>query len=75
MSSDRVSVGELRAMGFPVPDNIPDCATTLRSAINWQTIDAMSGLDGKPIQIGISVTYGAPFEWVRMSATATIKKQ
>jgi len=75
--SDRISAEELRAAGFPLPDSIPDCATTDRAAY-------IGGLKVGEIKVGeikdegdsvISVTIhgpGAEFRWVE--AIFTLQK-
>lgn len=66
MSDDLVSAGELRAMGIPVPDTIPDCATTKRSAIRMHVGPTTGDPGARTVNVRVDVAFDAPFEWIEM---------
>lgn len=69
--SDRITAGELRAVGWPIPPNIPDVATIPRSALRLTVGEAMEKEDGG-IVINMVCHLDAKFEWI--SVTVVIPK-
>lgn len=67
--SDRVSAGELRAKGIPIPEDIPNCATVPRDACRWKIENAAG--DGALLSMDLVLHIDAPFEWV--TGTFTIE--
>lgn len=66
--TDYVTAGELRALGIPIPERIPDVARVPRSAIRTEVEDAEEQGDGA-IRITITYRFDATFEWIEASFT------
>jgi hypothetical protein len=69
VSPDRITAGELRAMGLAVPDSIPDCGNVARSSMVIRQTG--SELKGDVLNVGMSVTFTEPFQWVTVPITIT----
>lgn len=66
MADDRITAGELRVMGIPVPSNIPDVASIPRRAMKM-TVGEVTSMDGdKTAVVSISVKFEANFEWIQL---------
>lgn len=62
-----VSAGELRAAGYSVPENIPDCAWVPRSSVRVNNDEVSAHTDpGDPsiVHVSVSVEFTEPFKWV-----------
>lgn len=64
---DRITAGELRAMGLPVPDDIPDCGNVARASLRV-TLGPDKIEDGVLIT-NFAVTFTEPFTWVAVKIT------
>lgn len=70
---DRITAGELRAMGIPISPHVPDCGHISRSAIdlkmnpNGKTSATDDGVLTTPLLMQIT----EPFQWVEATITAT----
>lgn len=66
---DRISAGELRAMGAKLPDSIPDVATVPRSALRFDHANMTSFIDERGVlRMSVNVQVDAAFEWVEIDA-------
>lgn len=65
--TDYVTAGELRALGVPIPERIPDAARVPRSAIKTEVGDVEE--DGTAYTITITYKFDASFEWIEASFT------
>lgn len=67
MHTNRITAGELRAMGMQIDARVPDCASVPRSALRFK--DAQCRMGTKPGQMiaRLSFELAAPFEWVEVS--------
>lgn len=63
--SDRITAGELRAMGFPIRDDVPDCATIRKGAWRVELDRAIPSPD-RMLSVPASITFDEPFEWVQV---------
>lgn len=62
--NDRITAGELRAMGLPIPSSIPDVAGIPRSALKM-SVGEVTSMDGdKTFKVNIDVRFEANFEWI-----------
>lgn len=62
MSPDRITAGELRAMGYPILDSIPDCGNIPRSSM---TMRAAGGeAVGDKLMVDMEITFTEPFKWI-----------
>ena len=61
---DRISAGELRNLLCPIPDTIPDCATSLRSGVSITFNDVT--MEGDKLVADFLYTFSAPFEWLEV---------
>lgn len=64
--TDLITAGELREMGLPIPESIPDCASIPRSAMKWTVVDAATTADDKTVVLKLNVAFTANFEWVQL---------
>jgi hypothetical protein len=66
----RISAGELRAIGLPIPDDVPDCAWIPRSAmlIEVTEVTAENGI----LTTHLVTRFSEPFKWV--SVTGEVKE-
>lgn len=66
MADDRITAGELRVMGIPVPSNIPDVASIPRSAMKM-SVGEVTSMDGdKTVVVNVSIKFEANFEWIQL---------
>lgn len=68
---DRISAGELRAMGFGLDPQIPDCATVRRAAIHIQSVapNVVTNLidqTTRTVRLSATVEISEPFSWIRL---------
>jgi hypothetical protein len=63
-----VTAGELRALGFPIPEGIPDVAWCPRSALLPAFQSAEVGPDGK-LSITFNVQMMYPMRWIQLDMT------
>lgn len=71
MSERRVSAAELRAMGFTVPESIPDVATVPFSAIKMSSVESDAG---GALNVTVRFEVDAPWEWVELDLTVKSKE-
>lgn len=64
-----IHAGALRAAGFPIPENIPDCAWTYRDELNLNCMDAVSDEENGIVSVDVSIQCGA-FHWVEGKVTS-----
>lgn len=65
-----ITAGEIRAMGWPVPEDIPDCAHTPRSSLRWKSGGAkMDESDPGKIVFSLGLEFTMPFQWISITAT------
>lgn len=65
MSEDRITAGELREQGWPVPETVPDVASVPRSAVRMKVSSvAADPADPSRAVITLTATLDAPFEWI-----------
>ena len=62
-SVDRIAAGELRAFGFVLPEQIPDCATTPTSGMQLHANAAEAATDNM-LALDLSLSLAEPFTWV-----------
>lgn len=72
MDDDRISAGELRELGVPVPENIPDCATVPRRSMQLKVGSSSVAPDKQTLNMNFDVTFTEPFKW--FTATVFIEK-
>lgn len=58
----KITAGELREIGIPVPDTIPDVASIERAAVQIAPGDPVR--DGDKIRMKLNVSFSKPFEWI-----------
>ena len=61
-----VTAGELRASGFPVPNDIPDCGWIPRVSVHVADVtvgEVTDGGDGR-LNIAMEIRYSEPFQWL-----------
>lgn len=65
-----ITAGELRAVGVPVPDNIPDCGWVPRWAWTFKAEPAEHQAAQSPdvISMEVSHRFSEPFRWVDVKA-------
>lgn len=68
-ASDRISAGELRALGVPISETVPDCATVERSAVHFHS--KVAGATNDTLHLDVAVSFTRPFEWVTLAAMIT----
>lgn len=62
MIDDRISAGQLRALGCNIPKHVPDCASVPRAALVFG--ETVCRCDGDVLHCSLSIQINAPFEWV-----------
>lgn len=62
--NNRITAGELRALGLPVPDSIPDEAGVDRSTISWSIDGAHE--EGDRVVVAATLHINVPFEWIHI---------
>ncbi len=62
-----ITAGELRAIGFQVPDSIPDCGNFVRSSMKMHMAGCVAA--GDILNLNIEMTFTEPFRWVAFSVT------
>lgn len=67
MSPDRITAFELRAMGYAIPADIPDCGNIPRNSMKMRAIDG--SWTGDVLNLAVEVTFTEPFTWVEGTAT------
>ena len=60
-----ITAGELRSMGFPIPDSVPDCAWVERGS--FDIVPGGTAIDGDTITMEMSISFNQPFNWVEAS--------
>lgn len=60
-----VTAGELRAMGFPVPEFIPDVGWIPRAALRGKPGKIVAGADGS-LEVETRMEFTMPFRFVSM---------
>jgi hypothetical protein len=68
--SGRITAGELRAMGYAIPDNIPDCGNIPRHSMQMRATGG--DVSGDTLTMNLEVTFTEPFTW--FEATVTVDK-
>ena len=63
-----VTAGELRRLGFPIPEGIPDVAWVPRMALLPAFQSAVEGPDGK-LNIVFNVQMAYPMRWLQVDFT------
>lgn len=66
------TAGELRAAGYPIPENVPDCGWIRRSAIRLGPNSGVS-VKGSRINVSLPVTFTEPFRWVAVEIEQPFK--
>ena len=65
-----ISAGELRAIGLPMPESIPDCGWIPRTAMEIKALE--SKLNGETeLRINTEIKFTEPFRWITVSLTAS----
>jgi hypothetical protein len=62
--TDRITAGELRALGVPVPESVPDVAGVPRNSTHVEMGDAR--MKGNTLKATLKYTITAPFEWIEV---------
>jgi hypothetical protein len=62
-----VTAGELRAMGVPVPEKIPDCGWVPTHAVRWGPPNA--SMEGDTVFVELGVSFLEDFRWVELTYT------
>jgi hypothetical protein len=73
MRKDRLYAGELRAMGIPIDDSVPDCAHVAREACIFSIGD--TNIEGDKIVMDYTITFTEPFKWVSVNVTIDAGQQ
>ena len=60
-----VSAGELRAQGYPIPEDIPDCGWIPRGSMKMEKIEAKM-VEGV-VKVNAILTFTEPFRWVQIN--------
>lgn len=63
-----VTAGELRRLGFPIPEGVPDVAWVPRMALLSAFHNAEAGPDGS-MNLKFNVHFTQPFRWVQVDFT------
>lgn len=66
MINYHISANEIRQMGYPLPEHIPDCATIPRNSICIEVYSRANEQDvaaGK-LRMGFSLSFSKPFTWL-----------
>lgn len=64
-----IQAGTLRAAGFPIPENIPDCAWTYREELELNCNEVGGHYENGMLHMNVSVKCGA-FHWVEAKVTS-----
>jgi hypothetical protein len=68
-----VTAGELRGMGVPIPEDIPDCGWVPKESFRVGLGDPKQRKDGEwPLDITVTYIFTEPFRWV--AGTFTINQ-
>lgn len=67
MSPDRITAGELRAMGYAIPASIPDCGNIPRNSMTMREVGSSAA--GDTMTMAVEVTFNAPFTWAEATVT------
>lgn len=65
-----ITAGELRSMGIPIPESIPDCGWVSRHAIEFKEKSCIETKEYGKLKFEFDVKVHEPFHWV--TATFTI---
>ena len=72
---DRITAGEIRALGIPVPDQVPDCGNISRAgfqaALGFAMSHAKLEASGHTMTMDMSIKFDEPFEWVDVTVEVT----
>lgn len=76
MSPDRITAGELRAMGYPIPDSIPDCGHTSRAGMRTVPVRSVAAenigqVTNGELVIDLETTFTEPFKWITLNVVVT----
>jgi len=64
-----ITAGELKALGYPIPDDIPNCAWVPRTALKVTAGKAEYGPDKDTVHFDMVLTLEVPFRWVEINFT------
>lgn len=58
-----ITAAEMRASGWRVPDDVPECAWVPRASLRFDKF-TRSRMDGNTLRGVVSMTMTVPFQWV-----------
>lgn len=57
---------QLRAMGMPIKDDIPDCAWIPRECVEFDVDEVTTG-EGRTLDLKMTATFSGEFRWISVS--------
>ena len=63
-----ITAAELRAMGVPLDESIPDCAWVPRLSIRW-VVGKPTASDPRTLLVPIEAEFTQPFTWIEGEGT------
>lgn len=77
MNADRITAGEIRALGIPVPLEIPDCGHISRVGFAAAMAASARGANissvDNTLSINMSLQIDEPFQWIELTVVAEKK--
>jgi hypothetical protein len=73
-----ITAAELRAMGMPVDESVPDCAWVLRSAMRFGQVEVGEQVwphDPTVVHGSFTVSFTEPFRWVEVDVPVENEQQ
>lgn len=68
-----ITAGELREMGFPVPDEIPDCGWVPRTemVMNAEPESTPEDINAQILRMDMRLDFKVPFKWIEFKSVIT----
>lgn len=71
-----VTAGELRAMGYPIPDDVPDCGWVPRHSMRTKAATpehSQEDIEAGILRMDVVTQFLVPFRWIQLDTTITKK--
>lgn len=70
-----ITAGELRSMGIPIPESIPDCGWVQRLSIEFKPPSHVEADDEGKVKFAFNVKIHEPFHWVTTTFTVPTESE
>lgn len=67
-----ITVGEMRGLGWPIPERLPDCAWIRRDSVHVKSMSHCStpeDIAAGVLRLDTEITFAEPFNWIDLTFT------